>query len=144
MATFTTAQMLAAGVPAASTDAFSTPGDVTFEYILDGSKKAIATSDVVNVFDIPTYTGVVISGAAVSVSKAGTASGALSVCIGTTDVTGLTAFDTATVGESVKLATAANTVVTTGTAGTLAIKMSTAGLGSGIIRVRIFAEVLKA
>lgn len=64
MATYTTAQMLAAGVNPASTDCASFPGPVVLEYYLDASKKATVATDIITFFDIPAYTGMIITGAA--------------------------------------------------------------------------------
>ena len=144
MATYTTAQMLAAGVNPASTDCASFPGPVVLEYYLDASKKTIAAADFVTFFDIPSYTGMIITGAALAVIEAGTATGTIDVGIAGTDITGLTAFDGATVGETVKLATAANTVVTTGSTSSLTLQINTAGLGKGKFRFRVFGTLLAA
>jgi len=144
MATFTTAQMLAAGQNPMSTDAASFPGPVVFEYLLDASKKAIAAADFVTMFDIPVYTGLIISGATLEVLRAGAATSTIDLGIATTDITGLTAFDAATVGKSTKLATAANTVVTTGTASSLTLQVNTAGLSTGLFRIRVYGTLLSA
>jgi len=142
MATFTTAQMKAAGVLPASMDAASTPGPVMLEYLIDGSKKAIAAADIVTMYDIPTYAGFVVSAASVEVLVAGTATGTCDIGIAGTDITGLTAFDTATVAGVIKLATAANSVLTTSSASSLTLQQNTAGLGNGKLRVRIFGTYL--
>lgn len=144
MATFTTAQMKAAGVNSAGTDRASFPGPVVFEYILDASKKTIAAADFVTFFDIPTYTGVLITGASLAVLEAGAATSTMDVGIAGTDVTGLTAFDMATVGESTKLATAANSVITTSTASSLTMQINTAGLSRGKFRLRVYATIMTA
>lgn len=142
MATFTTAQMLAAGQNPASTDVASLPGYVVFEYLLDASKKTIAAADIVTAWDIPTYTAVVIDGASLEVLRAGTATATVDVGIAGTDITGLTAFDAATVGKSNKLASGANSVVTTSTASSLTLQVNTAGLGTGLFRFRIYGRVM--
>lgn len=137
MATYTTAQMLAAGM-SNSTDKAAASGPFTFEWIIDGSKKTIASGDIVNLFDIPPYAAVIIQAATVTTLTAGTASGAPEVGIAGTACTGLTAFDSATAAaQAAKLATAANTVATTGTASAITYKQLTAGLGSGKLRIRV-------
>lgn len=137
MATFTTADMLAAGM-AVSTDKAFTNGPFTIEFTVDGSKKTIAAGDIVNLFDIPTYCGVLIQAASVTTLVAGTASGAPEVGIAGTAATGLTGFDSATAGaRAVKFATAANTVATTSSASAITYKQLTAGLGGGKLRIRV-------
>lgn len=145
MATYTTAQMAAAGVmPATASDAASTPGPVIIEYFLDASKKAIAANDVVTFLDIPANTGVVITAATLEVIVAGAATSAIAVGIAGSNVTGLTAFDAATVGKSIKQASGSNSVITTSGTSSLTLQVSTAGLGSGKFRVRIYGDILKA
>lgn len=145
MATFTTAQMKAAGIQPAAMDAASTPGNVMLEYVIDGSKKAIAAADIVTIHDIPTYAAFVVRGASIAVLVPGTATGTMDIGIAGTDITGLTAWATdATAGtESVKLAaTAANSVITAGSASSLTLQQNTVGLGTGKLRVRIFGEYM--
>lgn len=144
MATFTTAQMLAAGVAPAGADRAGFPGPFVLEYKIDGTKKTIAAADIVTCFDIPTYTAVIIDGAQMIVEAAATATCTVDVGIAGTDITGLTAFDpTAAAGtKSSKLATAANTVVTTSTASSLTLQFNTAGLGSGRFTVRIYGTIM--
>jgi hypothetical protein len=143
MATYTTAQMRASGIYPAATDIPGSPGQIMLEYVIDGSKKAIATNDVVTMFDIPTYTGFLVEAASVNVTNAATASCALSIGIAGTDVTGLTAFDaTSTAGAQVKLATGANSVITTSGTSSITLKANTAGLGNGVVRVRVFGKLL--
>jgi len=144
MATFTTAQMAAAGVPPASLSTAGTPGAVMLEYILDGKKRAIAATDIVTMFDIPAYAGFVVTGATVSVLTAGTATCTMDVGIAGTDITGATAVDMATVGDTVKIATGANSVATAGTASSLTLQFNTAGLGNGKARVRVYGTLLDA
>jgi hypothetical protein len=137
MATYTTAQMLAAGM-SVSTNQAAVSGPFTIEWIIDGSKKAIAAADIVNLFDIPAYSAVIIQAATVTTLAAGTATGAPEIGIAGTAATGLTAFDSATAGaQAAKLATAVNTVATTGTASAITYKQLTAGLGSGKLRIRV-------
>ena len=144
MATFTTAQMAAAGIPAASSSSAGSPGVCMLEYVIDGSKKTIAAADIVTMYDIPAYSGFVVTGATVSVLVAGTATCTMDIGIGGTDITGATAVDMATVGDTVKLATAANSVATTGTASSLTLQFNTAGLGKGKARVRVYGTLLDA
>lgn len=144
MATYTTAQMRAVGVPPAAMSGASTPGDVMFEYILDGTKRAIAATDVVHMHDIPANCGFIVRAAAVTILAPGPAGGLVSVGINGTPVTGLTAWSTADPAgtESVKLATGANTVITGGTPSNLSLQQTVAGLGNGKIKVRVFGEYL--
>jgi hypothetical protein len=137
MATYTTAQMLAAGM-ATSTNQASFSGPFTIEWLIDGSKKTIAAADVVNLMDIPPWAAVTIQAATVTTIAGGTATGAPEVGIAGTACTGLTGFDSATTGtQAAKLATAVNTVVTTGTASAITYKQLTAALGTGKIRIRV-------
>lgn len=141
MANFTVAVMKAAGVNPATLSQDLTSGYMLLDYTLDGSKKAIAAADTLEFWDFPTLTGILIAAAAVTVTKAGTASGTVDVQMVATDVTGLTAWATdATAGtQLVKLATAANTVVNT-TATVLRLQQNTAGLGAGVLRVRVWFQ----
>lgn len=144
MATFTTAQMKAVGVNPAGTDCVAFPGPIVLEYILDASKKTTAATDIVTFFDIPAYSGMIIDAASVAVLSAGTATSTIDIGIAGTDITGLTAFDAAVVAETIKLASGANTIITTGTASSLTMQINTAGLGSGVYRVRVFGTLLDA
>lgn len=136
MATYTTAQMLAAGM-SVSTNQAALNGPFTIEWIIDGSKKTIASGDIVNLLDIPTYCAVIVQAATVTTMTAGTASGAPEIGIAGTACTGLTGFDSATAGQAAKLATAANTVATTSSTSAVTYKQLTAGLGSGKLRIRV-------
>ena len=137
MATYTTAQMLAAGM-AGSTNQASVSGPFTIEWIIDGTKKTISTNDIVTLLDIPAYAAVIIQAATVTTLVAGTATGAPEVGIAGTACTGLTGFDSATAAaQAAKLATANNTVATTGSASSITYKQLTAGLGSGKLRIRV-------
>ena len=143
MATYTTAQMRTAGVFPAATDLAATPGQIMLEYLIDGSKKTIAATDFVEFYDIPTYSGFVVEAASITVLNAATASCTVDLGIAGTDITGLTGFDaTSTAGTQVKLATAVNSVVTTSSASKLTMQFNTAGLGNGILKVRIFGKQL--
>lgn len=144
MATFTTAQMAAAGVPSAVSSAAGSPGPCMLEYVLDGKKKAIVATDIVTIFDIPTYSGFIVDAATVEVISPGVATATMDVGIAGTDITGATAVDIATAGQTVKLATGANTVATAGTASSLTLQFNTAGLGAGKLRVRVFGTLLDA
>lgn len=154
MAAFTIAQMRAAGVNPAAADSAAFPGDVVIDYELDGSKKAIAAADTVDFFEIPAYAGFIPTAAAITVIKAGTATGTVDIQIGGADVAGLTAWatDAAAGTKLVKIATGAvsgavNTppnVVNTTTASYIRLQQNTAGLGSGRIRVRVFGTLLEA
>jgi hypothetical protein len=141
MANFTVAVMKAAGVAPATLLTDLTNGYQMLDYTIDGSLKAIAATDTVELWDFPALTGILIKAAAVTVVKPGTASGTVDIQMVATDVTGLTAWATdATAGtQLVKLASAANTVVNT-TATVLRLQQNTAGLGAGVLRVRIWFE----
>jgi hypothetical protein len=146
MTAFTTQNMRDAGVVPASTDLYSFPGTVVLEYVIDGAKKAIAAADTVDFFDLANLTGANVVAAAVTVVSPGTASGTLAIQIGGTSVTGLTAWATDAVAGTklVKLATAANTVVNAGSASAVRLLQSTAGLGTGKLRIRIWLTLLEA
>lgn len=146
MAAYTIAQMQDAGVAAAARDNPGAPGYFFAEYLLDGSKKAIAATDTVDFMEIPPYAGVIVHGASITVVKAGTATGTVAIQLVATDVTGLTAWATdATAGTKlVKLATAANTTVATTSSVYLRLQQNTAGLGSGILKVRVWGILLEA
>lgn len=142
MATFTTAQMLAAGVAPAGMDRAGFPGPFVLEYVLDGTKKAIAAADIVTIFDIPAYTYLSVAGASISVQAGSTASCTIDVGIAGTDITGLTAFDPTTAGtKDHKAASGANTVETAGSASSLTLQFNTAGLGNGKITVRVYGDI---
>lgn len=146
MAAYTTANMIAAGIQAAGTDKAGLPGEVMLEYVLDGAKKTIAATDTVDIFDLPAYAGAIVTAAAITVITPGTASGTIDIQLAGTDVTGLTgwASDAAAGTKLVKLATAANTVVNTGSASAIRLQQNTAGLGTGKIRVRVWLTVFEA
>lgn len=154
MANYTIAQMRAAGIQPASTDAASFPGRVVLDYSLDGTKKAIAATDTVDIFEIPAYAGFIIESAAVTVVAAGTATGTMDIQIGGADAKGLTAWatDAAAGTKLVKLAIGAvvsadNTpasVINTTTASYIRLQQNTAALGSGKLRVRIVGTMLEA
>lgn len=145
MTAITTATMIAAGVAAGALDEI-VPGDFMLEYLLDGSKKTIAAADTVDFFDIPAYAGAMISGASVEVITPGTATGTLDIQLGGADVTGLTAWatDAAAGTKLVKLATAANTVVNGGSASAIRLQQNTAGLGTGVLKIRVWGVLYQA
>lgn len=151
MANYTIAQLKTVGIQPASTDLASFPGSVVLEYTFDGTKRSTATNDTVDLFEIPAYAAFVVDGAAVSVIAPGTATGTIGVTLGAsgaagTAVTGLTAWagDAAAGTKLVKLATAANSIVSTTTSNFVKLQFSTAALGSGKIRVRVFGRLLEA
>lgn len=136
MANFTASDMLAAGM-SNSTNSASFNGPFTLEWIIDGAKKAIAASDTVELISLPAYCGAIIQAASVTCLTAGTASGAPEIGIGGTACTGLTGFSSASTGQAVKYATAANTVTVSASAQAITYKQLTAGLGSGKLRIRV-------
>jgi hypothetical protein len=146
MAAKTIANLRTAGLAPASTDRASFPGEVILDFELDGSKLAVAAADTVDMFEIPAYAGFIVTAAAVTVVRPGTATGTMDIQVGGTDVTGLTAWATDAAGgtQLIKLATAANTVVNTTTASYVRVQQNTAALGSGLVRVRVFGKVLSA
>lgn len=151
MANYTIAQLKTVGIQPASTDVASFPGNVVLEYTFDGSKRSTVASDTVDLFEIPAYAGFVVDGAAVTVLQAGTATNTIGVTLGAsgaagTAVTGLTAWagDAAAGTKLVKLATAANSVISTTTSNFVKLQFSTAGAGSGKYRVRVFGRLLEA
>lgn len=154
MAAFTIAQMRTAGVNPGTTDRAGFPGDVVIDYELDGSKKAIAAADTVDFFELPAYAGFIAKAAAITVVKAGTATGTVDLQIGGADVKGLTgwATDAAAGTKLVKIAlgtvagadnTPPSTVNTT-SATYIRLQQNTAGLGAGKIRVRVFGTIVEA
>lgn len=146
MAALSTATLRAAGIAPAGTDIFGTPGTFVAEWFFDGAKQAMPAADTADFFDLPALTGVKIEGAALTIVRAGTASGVLSVQIAGADVTGLTAWSTAAAAGTklVKLATAANTTVNTGTATAIRVLQSTAAIGSGAYRLRVWGTLFEA
>lgn len=146
MAAKTIANLRSAGLAPASTDTHGFPGKVILDFTLDGSKLAVASTDTVDFFELPAYAGMIVEAAAITVVRAGTASGTIDLQIGGTDITGLTGWASdATAGTKlVKLATAANTVINTTTASYVRLQQNTAGLGNGLIRVRVFGTLYEA
>jgi hypothetical protein len=132
------------------------------DFELDGAKMAVAATDTVDFFEIPALAGFIIHAAAITVVRAGTASGTVDVQIGGADVTGLTgwATDAAAGTQLVKVAsgTVAGTnaadvvtgtnvparVINTSSASYIRLQQNTAALGSGLIRVRVFGTLLAA
>lgn len=146
MAATTIANLRSAGLTPASTDRAAFPGPVTLDFTIDGSKLAVAAADTVDFFEIPAYAGMIVTAAAVTVVRPGTATGTLAIQIGGTSVTGLTAWatDAAAGTKLIKLGTAANTVVNTGAASAVRLLQGVAGLGNGLLRVRVFGTILEA
>lgn len=152
MANYTVAQLKAVGIAPATSSFSSAPTqDVVLEYFFDGSKRSTVANDTADIFEIPAYAGFVVDSAAVTVVAAGTATCTLSVTLGAaaaagTAVTGLTAWAAdATAGTKlIKLATAANSIISTTTSNFVKVQVVTAGLGSGKYRVRVFGRLLEA
>lgn len=144
MADYTIAQLRTAGIQPASTDPVALPGFMVFDYEFDGTKRSTAATDTIAMFEIPALAGMIVHAAALTVVRAGTASATADIQLNTTDVTGLTAWQLdATAGTKlVKLATAANTIINTGSATTMRLQINTAGVGAGKFRVRVWATLL--
>lgn len=144
MAALTIAQMAAAGVNPGVTDKPAFPDFVVMEYTIDGSKKAVGTTDTVEFYTVPTGASLQILGASVYVVAPATATANFDLGIWAsshTNITGLTAFDLdAVAGTNVhKVATAANLAAS---GNRLTLEMDTAGLGSGIIRIRVYGVLM--
>jgi hypothetical protein len=152
MANYTIAQLKALGIAPATVDAPSFPAPaIVLEYMFDGSKRSTVATDTVDLFEIPAYAGFVVDSAAVSVIAAGTATVTVAVTLGAaaaagTAVTGLTAWagDAAVGTKLIKLATAANSVISTTTSNFVKLQFGTVGAGIGKYRVRVFGRFLEA
>lgn len=151
MPNYTIAQLRTVGVAPGGTDAAGGPGPVVIEFEFDGAKRSTVATDTVDFFEIPAFAGLVVSGAAVSVVRPGTATSTIAVTLGAsgaagTAVTGLTAWagDAVAGTKLVKLATAANTIISTTTSNFLKLQFGTAGAGTGRYRVRVFGTVIEA
>lgn len=146
MTAFTTTQVRAASMSPGATDKPGMPGNVVIGFTIDGSKLTVAATDTVDFFDLPAYAGMIVHAAAVTVVKPGTATGTLGIQLGGADVTGLTAWatDAAAGTELIKLASAANTVVNTSSASAVRFQQNTAGLGTGVLHIRVWATLLEA
>lgn len=146
MADYTIAQLRTAGIQPASTDTFGLPGFIMLDYEFDGSKRSTAATDTIQMFELPALTGAIVHAAALTVVRPGTASATADIQLNTTDVTGLTAWalDAAAGTKLVKLATAANTIVNTGSATGIRLQINTAGVGQGRFRVRVWLTLLDA
>jgi hypothetical protein len=151
MPNYTIPQLRAVGIAPAGTDAAGGPGPIIVEFEFDGSKRSTVATDTVDFFEIPAFAGIVVSGASVSVVRPGTATSTIAVTLGAanaagTAVTGLTAWagDAAAGTKLVKLATAANSVISTTTSNFLKLQFGTAGAGTGRYRVRVFGTVMEA
>ena len=140
----TIAQYRAAYIPIqpAGIDIHGLPGHFMLEYRLLGDESGITTAatDTIEMFTIPTVTGVQLFGAGIRTLTPGTASTTIDIQLNTTDVTGLTAWAAdATAGTKlVKVATAANTLVATTVDLTMKLQVNVAGLGSGEWIVRVW------
>lgn len=152
MANYTIAQLKSVGIaPAASSHVGSPSQNVVLEYFFDGTKRSTVAADTVDLFEIPAYAGFVVDSAAVTVVAAGTATCTIGVTLGAgaaagTAVTGLTAWaaDAAAGTKLVKLATAANSVISTTTSNFVKLQFSTAAAGTGKYRVRVMGRLLEA
>lgn len=146
MADYTVAQLRTVGISPASTDRPGFPGPIVLDFEFDGAKRSTAATDTIAFFDLPALTGFRVNAAALTIVRPGTATATADIQLVTTDVTGLTAWalDAAAGTQLVKLATAANTVVNTGSATTIRLQINTAGVGAGKFRVRVFGEFLAA
>lgn len=146
MTALTTTVLRAAGVAPAGTNVPATPGPFVMEWVIDGKKQAMAAADTADLFDLPALAGMIVDAAAVTIIRPGTATGTIAVQIGGTSVTGLTAWaaDAAAGTKLVKLATAANTVINTSSASAVRVLQSTAALGDGAYRLRVFGTLLEA
>jgi len=162
MAAKTIANLRTAGLAPASTDRASFPGEIMLDFELDGSKMAVAATDTVDFFEIPAYAGFVVHAAAITVVRAGTATGTVDLQIGGADVTGLTGWATDATAGTQLIKVASGTVAGTETGGDVAgtnvparvinttaasyirLQQNTAALGSGLIRVRVFGTLLAA
>lgn len=152
MANYTIAQLKSVGIAPAASSAFSSPTqDVVLEYFFDGTKRSTVAADTVDLFEIPAYAGFVVDSAAVTVVAAGTATCVVGVTLGAaaaagTAVTGLTAWaaDAAAGTKLIKLATAANSSIAGATPTYVKLQFSTAALGTGKVRVRVFGRLLEA
>jgi len=146
MPALTIAQLRASGQAPAAADRAGFPGDIILEADVDGAKLAIGSTDTLDLFELPPRAGFIVTAAAVTVMRPGTASGVLSVQVGGSNVTGLTAWSTAAAAgtKEIKLATGANTVINTTTASFIRVLQGTAALGTGRYRIRIFGTLLEA
>lgn len=144
MAAVTIAQMLAAGVPAGLADKPSTPGFVVIDYLLDGSKKAIGSTDTVEFYTVPTNATLIVQGASIQVITGATSTANFDMGIWAsshTNTTGLTAFDIDVAGHFHKAATGANVAAS---GNRLTVELDTASLGGGVIRIRVFGILMHA
>lgn len=146
MPAYTTAQLRTVGIQPAATDPAGFPGYMLFAYEFDGAKRTTVATDTFDLFDLPAFAGLIVHAAAVTIVRPGTATGTLDLQIAGTDVTGLTAWalDAAAGTKLVKLATAANTTVNTGTATAIRGQINTVGVGNGKFRIRVWATMLSA
>ena len=151
MANYTIAQLRTVGITPAGTDRPAGPGKVVLEYEFDGAKRSTVANDTVDLFEIPALSGFVVDAASVSTVRGGTASSTISITLGAaaaagTAVTGLTAWagDAAAGTKLVKLATAANSIISTATPNYIKAQFLTAAAGTGKYRIRIYGTILEA
>ena len=152
MANYTVAQLKALGIYSAASSASSYPSqNVVLEYFFDGTKRSTVAADTVDLFEIPAFAGFVVDSAAMTVVAPGTATCTVGVTLGAaaaagTAVTGLTAWaaDAAAGTKLVKLATAANTSISGASSTFVKLQFSTAALGTGKVRVRVYGRLIEA
>ena len=149
MANYTIAQGRTAGIFPGAADLAGSPGFVMIDYEFDGLKRTTVAADTIDIFEVPAFAGLFVYGAGITVVRAGTATNTLSLSLGAaaaagTDITGLTAWagDAVANTKLLKLATAANSIISTATSNFLKLKFNTAAAGSGKYRVRVHALLL--
>lgn len=152
MPNYTIAQLKSVGIaPAASSAVGSPSSNVVLDYYFDGAKRSTVATDTVEMFEIPAFAGFVVDSAAVTVVSPGTATVTLAVTLGATGaagtaVTGLTAWDGAAAAGTklIRMATAANSIISTTTSNFVKVQFGTVGAGSGKYRVRVMGRLLEA
>lgn len=144
MPAYTTAQLRSVGIQPASTDTPSLPGVVMLEYEFDGTKRSTVATDTADFYDLPAFAGMIVTSAAITVVRPSAGAATAAIQIGGVSVTGLTAWalNAAAGTKLVKLATAANTVVNTGSASAVRLLIGAAGVGDGKFRVRVWGTLL--
>lgn len=152
MPNYTIAQLKSVGIAPAASSAVGSPSyNVVLDYYFDGAKRSTVATDTVEMFEIPAFAGFVVDSAAVTVVSPGTETVTLAVTLGATGaagtaVTGLTAWDGAAVAGTklIRLATAANSIISTTTSNFVKVQFGTVGAGSGKYRVRVMGRLLEA
>lgn len=151
MANYTIAQLRTVGINPAGTDRPAGPGKIVLEFEFDGAKRTTVANDTVDLFEVPAFAGFVVDAASVSTARAGTATATAQITLGAsgaagTAVTGLTAWaaDAAAGTKLVKLATAANSIISTTTSNFVKLQFLTAGAGTGKYRIRVYGTILEA